>query len=228
MIMRKIINIAHRGYHRDFPENTLEAFEAAVLLGVDGIEFDVHETADGGFFVFHDDYLAGRDLSKMTADEIRSERIAKEYSIPSLEDVLEICSGEMILLIELKQVRSLEKLLDILRTAVEIKMVVIMSFNGQLIKSLGLIAPDIMSAVIGSNKPASVEVDGDKDITGVVSMRPYELTTGGITAVHNAGGLVFAWDCKDAESVHYALEFEIDGIISDFPDIVIEKAMHEN
>ncbi|MBI3937750.1 MAG: glycerophosphodiester phosphodiesterase, partial [Betaproteobacteria bacterium] len=39
--------LAHRGYHATVPENTLEAFAAAVELGVDGIETDVRTSRDG-------------------------------------------------------------------------------------------------------------------------------------------------------------------------------------
>lgn len=46
--------ISHRGYHRDLPENTLAAFEAAVKLGVDGIETDLRWSADGQIVLYHD------------------------------------------------------------------------------------------------------------------------------------------------------------------------------
>jgi len=38
----------------DFLENTLRSMEAAIALGADVIEFDVHPTTDGQFAVFHD------------------------------------------------------------------------------------------------------------------------------------------------------------------------------
>jgi glycerophosphoryl diester phosphodiesterase len=226
--MRKVVNIAHRGYHRDFPENTLEAFEAAVLLGADGIEFDVHETVDGEFFVFHDDYINGRKLAGMTADEVCKVRIKDEYIIPSLEDALEACGGEMILMVELKQVRSLKNFMEVLRSGADMKMVVIVSFSRNLIKRLAAIAPDVMKAVIGGKGPEGGAGAGQKSPAGVISMKPAELDADSIAAVHADQGLVFVWDCTDADSVRYALNFEIDGIISDYPDLVIEKAMHEN
>ena len=39
--------LAHRGANRVAPENTLEAFALAGALGADGVELDVHRTADG-------------------------------------------------------------------------------------------------------------------------------------------------------------------------------------
>ena len=46
--------LAHRGYHADAPENTMDAFAAAVKLGVDGIETDVRLSADDQLVIIHD------------------------------------------------------------------------------------------------------------------------------------------------------------------------------
>ena len=48
------MNIAHRGGADLWPENTLEAFERAIALGVDGIEFDLQLSADGHLLIHHD------------------------------------------------------------------------------------------------------------------------------------------------------------------------------
>jgi len=50
--------IAHRGNAIEFPENTLQALESAVALGVRNIEFDVQLTADHVPVVIHDADLA--------------------------------------------------------------------------------------------------------------------------------------------------------------------------
>src|SRR5688500_12628938 len=49
--------VAHRGDLDHFPENTLEGIVAASLLPVDGIEFDVIMSADGTWWVMHDETL---------------------------------------------------------------------------------------------------------------------------------------------------------------------------
>ncbi len=46
--------LAHRGYHAEAPENTLDAFAAAVRFGVDGIETDVRLSRDGLPVIIHD------------------------------------------------------------------------------------------------------------------------------------------------------------------------------
>jgi hypothetical protein len=49
--------IVHRGASAWAPENTLEAYAAAMDLGADGCEVDVRRTADGVLVLFHDDML---------------------------------------------------------------------------------------------------------------------------------------------------------------------------
>ncbi len=46
--------IAHRGNAAEFPENTLEALQSAVDLGVRHVELDVQLSADGVPFLLHD------------------------------------------------------------------------------------------------------------------------------------------------------------------------------
>ena len=46
--------IAHRGWSGRYPENTLLAFEKAMELPIDGIEFDLRRTADGEIVISHE------------------------------------------------------------------------------------------------------------------------------------------------------------------------------
>ncbi len=51
------LNIGHRGAAGEAPENTLAAFDLAARQGADGIELDVHLSADGVPVVIHDPRL---------------------------------------------------------------------------------------------------------------------------------------------------------------------------
>ncbi|MCK5844431.1 MAG: hypothetical protein KAG97_06965 [Victivallales bacterium] len=50
----KIVVTAHRGFSGKFPENTLLAFEEAVKLDVDCLEFDIRSTSDMVPIILHD------------------------------------------------------------------------------------------------------------------------------------------------------------------------------
>lgn len=103
-------NIAHRGLHtkdESIPENSLEAFEAAVENGY-GIELDVLLTADDRVVVFHDDNLermCGEDccLEDLTYDELMEFRLARSNSkIPLFSEVLELIDGRVPIVLEIK------------------------------------------------------------------------------------------------------------------------------
>src|SRR2546430_9775856 len=90
--------LAHRGARRVAPENTLEAFLAARALGADGVELDVHRTADGALVVHHDANARGIGvLAERPEAEIRATR----PEIPTLEEALDACAG-MLVNIEVK------------------------------------------------------------------------------------------------------------------------------
>jgi len=52
-----VVVTAHRGFSGQYPENTLLAFEQAVLLGADLLEFDIRGTKDHVPIVLHDETL---------------------------------------------------------------------------------------------------------------------------------------------------------------------------
>ncbi len=78
--------LSHRGDCRGHPENTLEAFAAAIALGVDGIETDIRLTRDGRLVLFHDRSLRGRAVARLTHAELEA---GAGYAVPSLADLLD-------------------------------------------------------------------------------------------------------------------------------------------
>ena len=51
---KNIYVAAHRGWKSKYPENTMEAFKAALTLDVDQLETDVRITRDGELVLIHD------------------------------------------------------------------------------------------------------------------------------------------------------------------------------
>ena len=49
-----MMNIAHRGFSSQYPENTLLSFQKAIDLGVGLLELDLQLTRDGHLIVLHD------------------------------------------------------------------------------------------------------------------------------------------------------------------------------
>lgn len=88
--------IAHRGEHRNCPENSASGIQAAALMGVDYVEMDVRTTRDGKLVLMHDatvDRMTGAKgaIASMTFAEVRSLGLAKSgEKIPTFEEALEI------------------------------------------------------------------------------------------------------------------------------------------
>jgi glycerophosphoryl diester phosphodiesterase len=69
--------VAHRGDSHFFPENTLEAFESAVKMGVDIIETDVHLTKDGHIIIWHDPTLERNTNGKGRVEDFTLKELKK-------------------------------------------------------------------------------------------------------------------------------------------------------
>ena len=105
---------AHRGASGYKPENTLEAFELAIRQGADGIELDVHTSADGELIVIHDETVDrvtdGTGLIKdMTLAQLKELKVSTPaepngiYRVPTLAEVLDLMrTTDMMVNIELK------------------------------------------------------------------------------------------------------------------------------
>ena len=93
--------IAHRGWSEIAPENSHEAFAAALTAPCAGIELDLRLTADGAVVACHDATLARfggnhRPLSRQTLAELH-----RQLPLPTLEEILERYAA-VELLLELK------------------------------------------------------------------------------------------------------------------------------
>ncbi len=100
----KTMMIAHRGLSGYEKENTIPAFIAAGCRSFYGIECDIHPTSDGKFVVFHDDDTARispinikieettlEELKKVPLYDVKNEKVVPYYTIPTLEEYLEVC-----------------------------------------------------------------------------------------------------------------------------------------
>lgn len=105
--------VAHRGASAIEAENTLQAFEAAIVAGADAVEFDVRMTADDVPVVLHDPDVARTtdgsglvrhlSLSQVKALRIRTSN-GQFTEIPTLLEVLAAVSGRVAVDIEIKNV----------------------------------------------------------------------------------------------------------------------------
>ena len=100
---------AHRGCSEQAPENTIPAFQMAIELGADGIEFDLHFTKDAEIVAHHDAYLGRTSngeglIAEHTLSDLASMDAGSWYGveyagtkIPQLHEMLSIANGSCVL-----------------------------------------------------------------------------------------------------------------------------------
>ena len=104
---KKTLVIGHRGAKGHLAENTLPSIDKALELGVDAVEIDVFRCASGELVVFHDQTLekltnATGYIEQLDLDSIRNIEVLNGFTIPTLEEVMDLIKGSVILNIELK------------------------------------------------------------------------------------------------------------------------------
>lgn len=225
----KALNIGHRGAAGLAPENTLLSFSLALELGADGVELDVHETADGRFAVHHDPEISGLPIRSAAFAELKL-RFPRngERGLVRLEDVLGLLSGadRPVAFIEVKGLRSAPELIRLLDPWRERLRINVQSFDRRILAeldassrnlpidrrpALGLIADET-----GADPVADLASLGAE----VLSLRRCALSRSLIDDLHSAGVVVTTWTVNDEAGIRDVLEMGIDGVISDRPDRV--------
>jgi len=99
--------IAHRGASARYPENTLEAFEAAVADGADIVELDVRRSADGALVVMHDPTIPSVSHGHVPVAGLSLRDIKQlQPGIPAFDEVLDSLRGRVALEVEIKNGRD--------------------------------------------------------------------------------------------------------------------------
>lgn len=235
------LNIAHRGYSGRFPENTMRAFQEALLVGAQGLEFDVQLTRDNEPVVIHDEKL-GRTadgtgyVSDYTWKELRSLDAGKWMDssfrgerIPHLDEVLDFGAQEGLLMnIELKTgTLPYPGLVETVTNAISNKgieeHVIISSFNHRTLMEVASFLPKVRTAIIyaaGMYKPwdYASQVHANALHPSWSFVDEYA-----VKGAHSAGMIVNTWTVNDVEDMDAAIALNVDGVITNFPDILSER-----
>ena len=95
---QQVVWISHRGYHKDWMENTKNAFDAALNCGFQHLETDLRTTVDGHIVLHHDASLertCGRPLQieKARLAEIRQQRTLDDQPLMIFDEFLQNYAG---------------------------------------------------------------------------------------------------------------------------------------
>jgi glycerophosphoryl diester phosphodiesterase len=240
----------HRGGAGLAPENTMPAFDRGVSFGADGLEFDVRLSKDGVPVIIHDPTVDRTTngtgaVADLTADELASLDAGYRFEqdgeypwrgrgggVPALADVLTRFPG-VPLLIELKtQERRLPyRVVDMVRAAGPTDHLIIGSFLQGALDAVRTYAPEIRTgADVDQIKGgvASTLFETPPDPLPFHAFQVPEMFDGQrivtpqFVARARAAGVGFTvWTVNDAENIRRLLDWGVDGIITDRPDIAV-------
>lgn len=113
---KKKLIVAHRGIISSTAhENTVAAFEKAIELGADMIEFDVRRTKDGKLIIHHDEKINALEISHSDFHDLSAAASHAGFKLATLEDVLRSTRARIQLDIELKEAGYEAEVLDLLQ-----------------------------------------------------------------------------------------------------------------
>jgi glycerophosphoryl diester phosphodiesterase len=217
--------LAHRGASRASRENTIDAFRLAAELGSDAVELDVRCTLDGLLIVHHDARLAdGRAIVDVRAADLPAH-------IPHLDAALDACDG-MWVNVEIKNDPQ-EPDFDP-TDAIANRTVAALSERGEddrwLISSFRLETVDRCRGLAAGIRTAWLVMQVPDDVIatmvsrGHTALHPWVHTLGRshIDVCHGAGIEVNTWTCDDPQRMGELIEWGIDGICTNVPDVAIE------
>lgn len=241
--------IAHRGGSGLAPENTLAAFNQALSLWrADMIELDVRASADGHCMVIHDASVdrttnGAGEVARMSYAELRELDAGHRFTpdggrtfpfrdrgigIPTIEEVLETLPDAR-LTIEVKAGAAQRPLFaaierfDAMRRVIAAGMYArdrtrFRHFQGAISASREQLVPFwlLHRAHVGALAPFAADVVQAPEHHGALRL----VTPRFIRDLHARGVQVHVWTVNDEADMRRLLEWGVDGILTDRPDVL--------
>jgi glycerophosphoryl diester phosphodiesterase len=212
---------AHRGISAMHPENTLRAFRRALAIGVDGIELDVHPTADGIPVVIHD-----RDVGRTTdgagyVDQIPLVQL-KTFDagdgerVPTLAEVLALVGDAAHLDIEIKGSDVERAVLDVLAQHPTVRWA-ISSFSWDTLRTVRRQDPVAELWPLAERAGDDLTAIADELAAPAVSLFTGAYTAQNALTLGSAGLRVMVWTVNDPQEAQRVKDLGAFGLCSDDP-----------
>lgn len=223
-----MLKIAHRGAKGYEPENTLQAFQKALDLNADGIELDVHLSAEGHIIVIHDETIDRTTngigfVNTLSLTELKSFLIENQYEIPTLIEVFDLTDKKCLINIELKGAGTSNKVVSLIEKYISDKNwnyehFIISSFDWTYLEEVRNLNPNIAIGVLTEENLDTALAFAEKIKAYAIHPDYHLLNKENTKEIQEKGFLVFPWTVDQEEDIQRIKSYNVNGIISDFPD----------
>ncbi|NQT88504.1 glycerophosphodiester phosphodiesterase [bacterium] len=225
--------MGHRGWRDRVPENTLPSFEAALALGCDALELDVHLSRDGEVVVIHDETVdrttdgegcvhdfSVADLQRLDAGSWFGEEFAG-LRIPTLRQVVERVPPDLPLFVEVKDGRP--AIIEPLLALVELRAdsTIVHSFDREFLEVFRRAAPAMATGVLGNVTKQDMRAEAERLGCRWIHPCMEGLTPETVAAWRAEGFGVMTWTVRDSADARRAVELGVDVIGADCPDVLL-------
>jgi glycerophosphoryl diester phosphodiesterase len=228
---------AHRGGCALGPENTLQTFDAGMAAGADGLELDVHLSADGVVMVHHDERLDRTTnergpIAARTAAQLGRIDAGDGQGVPTLREVLRRYPAALIIIeMKVNTVAMGEAVLAEVEEAEAIDRVCLAGFGGRSMAASRARRPDVASSAMPTEVRFALYRSWIGWPTGRVPYGGFQVpeTAQGhrivsprfIRHAHRANLKVQVWTVDEEADMRRLLAWGVDALISDRPDLAV-------
>jgi glycerophosphoryl diester phosphodiesterase len=220
--------IAHRGASDLEPENTLKAFELAIELGADFIEFDVRKTQDEEIVIMHDPGVFRMThklglVKNLTLKKIKSLNTSDGERIPTLKELLQATKGKIGYMCEIKVKGIVDDVVQILSKNNVLDSTILISFKHQeLLKSqnehpglkLGAIIPSGFRWITSLFcRKGLISRLSEKNFFSINPFYPL-VNKKFVNLAHQNGLKVFPWTVNSKNKMEKLSSMGVDGILT--------------
>jgi glycerophosphoryl diester phosphodiesterase len=216
---RKLI-VAHRGDRSRAHENTLAAFQLAIVAGADMIELDVRRTGDGELVVHHDEEIDGLLLAESNYQEVLRRSVPMGFNIPLFAEVLETTSGRISLDVELKEAGYEPRVISmIFDHRFRVQDFVLTSFDSDAMTHVKEEYPGIRTALLLENMSGESMMRRFHEIEpDYLAPEHTALDERTLAEAARSNIPIFAWTVNDDVRIHQLLRAQaVAGIVTDRP-----------
>lgn len=225
-IYNRILVIGHKGASLITPENTIRAFQKAIDLEADLIEFDIHLSKDGEIVIIHDINTLNTSgynglVRNMTLNELKQLDFGEGEKIPTILELIDIAKGKIGLIFEIKAQGITEKLAKIISKEALISQSIISSFSFKELMNFQKHEPNVKIGLLLSEALKSKRIIKKRIQKAIInqfySIHPhYNIIDNDIIEFCHENNLkIFAWTVNDEKDMKNLVKMGIDGIMTD-------------